>query len=81
MGALPKFLDHHRAADPLAVLESRAWARAYLWSTCDILDLLDAVDPLQDYAMSSGLVRELGQDTVQMIIGSAFAPYRRGVNG
>ena len=64
-------------ADPAEVLHSRAWARAYLWSQCDILDLLDAVDPLQVYAERSGLIAKIGQDAVQHLIGSAFAAVRR----
>jgi hypothetical protein len=58
---------------PKARLTPRAWARAYLWSTCDILDLLDAVDPLQEYAQQSGLVADIGQDVVQAIIECAFS--------
>jgi hypothetical protein len=63
-------------ADPVEVLEARAWARARLWSTCDILDLLDAVDPLQEFAEAAGLVAKLGQDFVQHVIGSAFRSAR-----
>lgn len=63
-------------ADPLEVLEARAWARARLWSTCDILDLVDAVDPLQAYAVQSGLVDTIGQDAVQALIGGAFRAVR-----
>jgi hypothetical protein len=62
-------------ADPLKVLEARAEARARLWASCDILDLLDAVDPLQAYAERSGLVDRMGQDAVQAIIADAFAPF------
>jgi hypothetical protein len=70
-----------RQADPFEVLTSRAAARAHLWSTCDILDLLDAVDPLQLYAETSGLIAVIGQDRVQQIIGSAFSAYREAAHG
>jgi hypothetical protein len=72
MNALPKFLDHDRPADPLAVLVARAEARALLVQYGQ-LDLIEAVDGLQDYAMQSGLVASIGQDLVQEIIGNAFA--------
>jgi len=63
-------------AAPLEVLEARAWVRAYLWGYCDILDLIDALDPLQDYAEVNGLVERLGQDAIQQIIHNAFRPWR-----
>lgn len=72
----PNVRQAHRLADPLDVLEARAWARAYLWAHGDLEDLLDAVDPLQAYAERSGLIDRLGQDHVQHLIAAAFAPYR-----
>jgi hypothetical protein len=63
-----------KRADPQQVLEARAEARACLWASCDILDLFDAVDPLQSYAERSGLVETIGQDAVQAIIADAFGP-------
>lgn len=74
MSAIPKFLDHDRRPDPLDVLRVRAEARAMLVELGD-LELVDAVDGLQDYAMRSGLIARLGQDTVQTIIGNAFLPH------
>lgn len=71
MSAIPKFLDHDRRAAPLDVLRLRAETRAYLVVLGD-LDLAEAVDGLQDYALKSGLVARLGQDTVQTIISNAF---------
>jgi hypothetical protein len=62
-------------ADPIKVLEARAQARAYLWAHCEILDLIEAVDPLQDYAVRSGLVDTIGQDAVQAILAAAFQEY------
>jgi hypothetical protein len=62
---------------PIDVLTVRAWARAYLWANCE-MEMPDAVDVLQEYANKSGLVRELGQDVVQAIIATAFAPYQEG---
>jgi hypothetical protein len=63
-------------ADPVEVLEARAWARARLWSTFDIDDLHEAVDVLQAYAVQSGLVDRIGQDGVQAVIGGAFRAVR-----
>jgi hypothetical protein len=40
------------------------------------MPLQDAVDWLQDWAMTRGLVDELGQDQVQALIAAAFAPLR-----
>lgn len=61
--------------DALAVLELRSWARAYLFAVGE-LELADAVDTLQAFAVESGLVGRLGQDAVQMIIGCAFDEVR-----
>jgi hypothetical protein len=55
----------------LDVLQVRAEARAMLVEYGE-LELADAVDGLQDFAMRSGLVARLGQDTVQTIISNAF---------
>jgi hypothetical protein len=57
--------------DPVAVFELRAWARATLWQAC-IYDLPEAVDPLQDFAVASGLGDRLGQDEVQRLLADAF---------
>jgi hypothetical protein len=73
MSAIPKFLDHDRRPEPLDVLKVRAEARAYLVAIGD-LDLADAVDALQLYAMQSGLVARIGQDLVQTVISGAFTP-------
>jgi CobQ-like glutamine amidotransferase family enzyme len=71
MSAIPKFLDHDRGPDALDVLRIRAEARAMLVEFGE-LELADAVDALQEFAMTSGLVASLGQDTVQTIISNAF---------
>jgi hypothetical protein len=59
----------------LAVLISRAEARALLWQAGE-LDLHEAVDELQAAAEESGLIAELGQDAVQAIIAEAFEAVR-----
>jgi hypothetical protein len=64
-----------RLGDPLLVLQARAEARAYLWSQCVILDLLDAVDEIQICAEQLGWVDLLGQDTIQHCISTAFGPH------
>jgi hypothetical protein len=40
------------------------------------MPLADAVDWLHDWAMTRGVVDELGEDAVQAIIAEAFAPVR-----
>jgi hypothetical protein len=59
----------------LEILQLRAWTRAKLWQACE-LDLHEAVDPLQHYAVESGLVALIGQDAVQAIIATPFARVR-----
>ena len=77
MSAKPKpWRRADTAPTPFDVLWARAQTRAYLWSIGD-MSMPAAVDPLQEYAHTSGLVRELGQDAVQTVIATAFAPYQR----
>lgn len=59
----------------LEVLTARADARAILWASAS-LTLHDAVDELQAAAERSGLVRAVGQDHIQKIMGDAFARQR-----
>jgi hypothetical protein len=75
MSALSKFdaIIATRLAPPIAVLEARAEARAFLWRQYQIDELPTAVDPLQGFAEQSGLVAMLGQDAVQQIISKPFA--------
>jgi hypothetical protein len=61
--------------DPVAVFKARAEARALLFAAGE-LDLLDAVDALQADAVANGLVRQFGQDAVQVIMATAFAAVR-----
>jgi hypothetical protein len=61
--------------DALAALELRAAARARLWAEGE-LDLHDAVDALQASAERDGLIDRIGQDAVQAIMATAFAPFR-----
>ena len=58
-------------ADPREVFELRCWARAHLYAAGE-LELHEAVDVLQRDAVASGLVRAIGQNEVQFIMGSAF---------
>jgi hypothetical protein len=60
-----------RKLDPIEVLSARAEARSYLWA-CGQYDLETAVEPLYLYAISSGLVAELGMDGVRVLIETAF---------
>jgi hypothetical protein len=57
---------------PLDVLELRAWARALLLAEGEIESVPKAVDPLQAFAVASGLVAEIGADRVQRIITRQF---------
>jgi hypothetical protein len=69
-------IKHTTAPAPLDVLELRAWARALLLAEGEIESVAEAVDPLQAFAVASGLVAEIGADAVQKILRDAFAPYR-----
>ena len=62
-------------ADPLEVLWARARARAHLYAAGE-LTLHQAVDALQAWAVDSGLVGEVGQDVVQLVLVRAFARFR-----
>jgi hypothetical protein len=59
----------------LEIFTARCEARAMLFAAC-LLDLHAAVDELQHAAVASGLVAEIGQDTVQKIMSEAFAKVR-----
>jgi hypothetical protein len=65
-------------ASPIDVLTARAEARAYLWAVGE-LDMVDAVDVLEEYARRAGLIREIGQDAVQAIIAGAFEAFHREI--
>ncbi|PWT76441.1 MAG: hypothetical protein C5B60_04130 [Chloroflexi bacterium] len=58
--------------DPLRVLDERAKARAILYDTNEF-DLEQALEPLYQYAIESGIVREYGVDTVIATLREAFA--------
>jgi hypothetical protein len=61
-----------------ALLESfraRCQAAAASYATGQV-DLISAVDALQDFAFTRGLVDEIGQDAVQAIMAAAFGPVR-----
>jgi hypothetical protein len=63
------------APDPLEVFRLRCDARAHLYVE-GLLDLHDAVDELQASAERDGLVVHIGQDAVQVVMGTAFAARR-----
>jgi hypothetical protein len=69
---------HARTPISLPTLfKARAEARALLYAAC-MIDLHEAVDPLQAFAMESGLVEQIGQDAVQAILADAFHAVVRG---
>lgn len=70
-----KFAGAARQILPVPALEvfrARAEARAHLYAAGK-LDLHAAVDVLQDAAMATRLVEQIGQDAVQQILAEAFA--------
>jgi hypothetical protein len=60
---------------PLAVFRERASARALLVES-GLMNLQDAVDGLQETAVSQGLVAQHGQDEIQHILSETFARQR-----
>jgi hypothetical protein len=58
------------------VFEARCEARAILFALGEF-DLHEAVDLLQADAIATGLVNEIGQDAVQVIMAEAFERIRR----
>jgi hypothetical protein len=76
MNAHAEILSGAALNHAVTVLEMRAGVRAYLEYEHQFERLADAVDPLQEYAESSGLVAAIGQDAVQEIIAAPFARYR-----
>lgn len=70
MTALRKLIASQVPA--IYVFRERCEARAILVEAC-LFDLQEAVDGLQEAAVASGLVDELGQDAVQKMMADAFA--------
>ena len=57
---------------PLEVLKARAEARARLYAASCFDDLADALEPLFDYAVASGLTDQIGPEAAAAIINDAF---------
>jgi hypothetical protein len=82
-------LDNRNPPDNLKLkaFTARCWARAQLWlngaygNTQDASALHTALDDLQRQAVTSGLVAEVGQDTVQAIMAATFKEFREGPCG
>jgi hypothetical protein len=68
----------HTAISPLAIFIARCEARTILWQ-CGEFVLHEAVDVLQQDAVATGLVADIGQDAVQAIIGASFEEVRDGI--
>jgi hypothetical protein len=62
-------------ADKSARFAALCWARARLFAE-DVYTLHQAVDELQAWAMTNGLVTDIGQDAVQKIRADAFYAVR-----
>ena len=75
MRVLQPTVDAALASVALDGFGLRCWARAYLVEH-GMMFLQEAVDGLQDVAVSTGLVDLLGQDEVQSIMAKAFEPRR-----
>lgn len=70
------------SASPVPVIDVfqlRCEARAVLVESCAI-DLHDAVDEMQEAAVASGLVDDIGHDAVQKMMAEAVAIVPRGEN-
>jgi hypothetical protein len=57
---------------PLLVLQARAEARALLYAACEF-DLEQAIQPLMQYALDSGILDKVGDDGAFAVIKQAFA--------
>jgi hypothetical protein len=73
--ALQPTVDVVAASVALDSFKLRCWARAYLVEH-GMMFLQEAVDGLQEPAVSTGLVDLLGQDAVQAVMAKAFEPRR-----
>jgi hypothetical protein len=63
-------------APALDVFEARCQARAHLCIEGE-MELHEAIDELQDYAVASGLLDQLGQDAIQRMLAEAFTTVPR----
>jgi hypothetical protein len=61
---------------PFAILQAWAEARATLFSWGDYKDIEEAVAPLREYAIRTGIVESLGPKATMTII---EAPFRKAV--
>jgi hypothetical protein len=59
------------AVSPLKCFRLRCWGRAYLYAAGEI-DLIAAVDALQEEAEAAGFIDEIGQDAIQAMLAEAF---------
>jgi hypothetical protein len=57
---------------PLLVLQARAEARALLFATGEYADLDQALRPLFDFALESGIADEIGADAMFAVVRKAF---------
>jgi hypothetical protein len=79
-GARSRPWDRQRPGRPMSrpiiqMFTARCQARALLWEAC-VFDLHEAVDTIQTWAVSKGLVAEVGQDRIQAIMAAAFQSVR-----
>jgi hypothetical protein len=70
--AMPEIPAMNSANSPIEIFRERCWAKAMLVREGQA-DLQDAVDQLQEVAVSQGLLKEYGQDEVQAILAESFA--------
>jgi hypothetical protein len=68
----------NKSANLVEVFRARCWARAHLVASGDY-KLQEAVDGLQAGAIKLNLINTIGQDRVQELMASAFAPIWQAV--
>ena len=59
---------------PILILQARAEARALLYGAGEYADLDEALRPLLDFALESGIADEIGVDAMFAIVSKAFEP-------
>jgi hypothetical protein len=76
--SVPKIDNRSRPIND--VFRALCESRALRWQ-CGDLELADAVDWLQAIAEQNGLIKQIGQDAVQLIMARAFAAVRDDLGG
>ena len=76
MSDISGFRAHDNSTEQLTrTFKALCEARAYHYGQGELTGI-EAVDRLQDWALTRGLIDRIGQDAVQAIMAAAFLPYR-----